>query len=81
MIHSMETIQVVLEEGLLREADRAARRLKVNRSVLVRQALRAHLDQMRRDRLERADREGYERTPDHGVEMAVWEGVATWPDE
>jgi metal-responsive CopG/Arc/MetJ family transcriptional regulator len=77
----METIQVVLEEELLRAADQAARRLKLNRSALVRQALRAHLDAMRRGELERADRAGYERQPDRAAELAVWEKVAAWPEE
>ncbi len=72
---------MVLEEELLRAADLAARRLKLNRSAFVRQALRAHLDAMRRGRLERADREGYERTPERASEMAVWERVAAWPEE
>ena len=39
----MQTIQVVLEEKLLRDADRAARRVRVNRSALIREALREHL--------------------------------------
>jgi metal-responsive CopG/Arc/MetJ family transcriptional regulator len=80
MIHRMETIQVVLEGELLRAADRAARQLKLNRSALVRQALRAHLDAIRRGQLERADREGYERLPERS-DMAVWERVAAWPEE
>ena len=77
----METIQVVIEADLLRAADRAARRLKLNRSALMRQALRAHLDAMRRGELERADRKGYERQPDTAAELGVWEKVAAWPDE
>src|SRR5262245_31777178 len=79
IIHSVETIQVVLDEDLLRAADRAARRLKVNRSMLVRQALRAHLATLARRAREDADRSGYERVPDdHG---AVWEKAAAWPEE
>jgi metal-responsive CopG/Arc/MetJ family transcriptional regulator len=77
----VQTIQVVLEEELLRAADRAARRLKLNRSAFVRQALRAHLAAMRRGRLERADREGHQREPERAAEMAGWERVAAWPDE
>ena len=81
MLHSMETIQVVLEAELLRAADRAARRLKLNRSALVRQALRAHLATLARRAQERADRVGYQRVPgDSGIE-AVWERVAAWPEE
>jgi len=77
----VQTIQVVIEADLLRAADRAARRLKLNRSALVRQALRAHLDAMRRGELERADREGYERRPELAAELAVWERAAAWPEE
>jgi len=75
----METIQVVLEEDLLRRADRAARRLKVNRSALLREALRSHLAALARRERERADRAGYERRPDRGAADAVWEKVAAWP--
>lgn len=39
----METIQVVLDSKLLRATEVAARRTKLNRSALIREALRAHL--------------------------------------
>ena len=77
----METIQIVLDAPLLRETDRAARRLKVNRSALLREALRAHLAGLARRERERADRAGYERQPDRGGADAVWEKVAAWPEE
>jgi metal-responsive CopG/Arc/MetJ family transcriptional regulator len=38
-----ETIQVVLDLKLLKATDRAAHRSKVNRSALIRDALRDHL--------------------------------------
>ena len=75
----MQTIQVVLEEQLLRAADRAARRIKVNRSALIREALREHLRRLRSRELERRDREGYERHPD--TEFAGWEKAAAWPED
>jgi metal-responsive CopG/Arc/MetJ family transcriptional regulator len=71
----------VREVELRRPADRAARRLKLNRSAFVRQALRAHLAALRLGQLERADREGYARHPDHAEELAVWEKVSAWPEE
>jgi metal-responsive CopG/Arc/MetJ family transcriptional regulator len=77
----METIQVVLEKELLRAADRAARRLSVNRSALLREALRAHLAHLARRDRERADRAGYEREPDRTGADAVWERVAAWPED
>ena len=77
----METIQVVLEAGLLKEADKAARRLKKNRSALFREALRSYLRRLeQRDREDR-DRAGFLRYPDSLDEPAVWDKVADWPDE
>ncbi len=76
----MRTRQVVIEEDLLRSADRVARRLKVNRSVLIRDALRGHLQRLRTADLERREREAYERIPDDPAEFAAWDGVAVWPE-
>ena len=77
----METIQVVMEGGLLKAADQAARRLKVNRSALIRDALREHLRRLHFRELERQEIEAYERTPDDPQEFAVWDKVAAWPKE
>ena len=77
----METIQIVLDEGLLRAADRAARKLKINRSALFREALRAHLNRLEMLEKEKRDREGYLRYPDSLDEPAVWDKVADWPEE
>jgi metal-responsive CopG/Arc/MetJ family transcriptional regulator len=77
----METIQVVMEGGLLKAADRAARKLKVNRSALIRNALREHLRRLHTRELEEQEREAYERIPDDPRELAVWDRVATWPTE
>ena len=77
----METIQVVLDAALLRAADRAAKRLKINRSALVRSALQDHLKRLDAARREMRDREGYQRRSQDDDDLAVWEGVAAWPDE
>ncbi len=77
----METIQVVLDRALLRAADRAARKLKTNRSALFREALKGHLKRLDLLERERSDREGYVRYPDLLDEPAVWDKVADWPEE
>lgn len=77
----METIQVVLEPDLLRAADRAAKKLKTNRSALFRQALRAYLKRLETTEKEARDRDGYVRFPDSLDEPGVWDRVADWPDE
>jgi metal-responsive CopG/Arc/MetJ family transcriptional regulator len=59
----MEKIQVLLDGDLLKAADRAARKLKTNRSALFRDALRAHLRRIDASEREKRDREGYERFP------------------
>lgn len=75
----METIQVVMEGPLLKAADRAARRLKLNRSALIRQAVREHLKRLRGREMERQEAEAYERIPDDPEEFAAWHKVAAWP--
>ena len=77
----METIQIVLDSELLRLADRAAKKLKTNRSALFREALRAHLKRMDLRQKEMRDREGYLRYPDSLDEPTAWDKVADWPED
>jgi len=76
----METIQVVLDSELLRATDGAARRARVNRSALVRRALREHLKRLETQNMEGRDRRGYLEHPDNPTEVAGWEQVAAWPE-
>jgi metal-responsive CopG/Arc/MetJ family transcriptional regulator len=76
----METIQVVLGSTLLRATDGAARRARVNRSALVREALRAYLKRLEVQELEARDEKGYAKNPDVPAEDAGWEQVAAWPE-
>ncbi|HSC29861.1 MAG TPA: ribbon-helix-helix protein, CopG family [Vicinamibacterales bacterium] len=75
----MQTIQIVIEKELLQATDRAARRRRMNRSALVRDALRAYLRRLAVEDRERRDRAGYAGRRDS--EFAVWDRVAAWPDE
>lgn len=77
----MATIQVVLEDELLRAADRAARRARRNRSALIREALREHLHRLQLREKEKRDRAGYESHSDASAEFAVWEKEAMWPED
>jgi len=76
----MQTVQVVIDEELLHAADSAARQIKVNRSALVRNALREYLKRLQVRDMERRDRAGYEREPDSS-ELDVWEQAAAWPQD
>ena len=77
----VETIQVVMEEELLRTIDQAARRLKVNRSALIRTALRQHLRHLKVRDSEDSDRQGYQRLPEKTSDLDPWDGVAAWPED
>jgi metal-responsive CopG/Arc/MetJ family transcriptional regulator len=77
----METVQVVLDKSLLQATDRAARRMKQNRSALVREALREHLKRLEVRSSEQRDRAGYSRQPQSREESDPWEAEAAWPAE
>lgn len=77
----METIQIVIDTKLRQAADRVAKRQKVNRSALFRDALREHLKRLRMESLEERERRGYEAHPDSEEDSVVWEREAAWPKE
>ena len=58
------------------------RRTKLNRSALIREAIRAHLKSHYdiRER-ELRDRKGYEGNPTESEELSGWEAEAIWPKE
>jgi metal-responsive CopG/Arc/MetJ family transcriptional regulator len=76
----METIQVVLDAKLLKATDLAAKRQKVNRSALIRDALQRHLKRLRELELEEQDRRGYLAKPQRAEEYRIWEDAAAWPE-
>jgi metal-responsive CopG/Arc/MetJ family transcriptional regulator len=77
----VETIQVVLDAKLLKAADAAAKRERVNRSALIREALQEHLKRLRIRDLEERDRRGYQAKPQRKEEYLPWEDAAAWPAE
>ncbi len=77
----METIQVVLDSRLLQATNQAARRTKLNRSALIRDALRVYLKRMAIRELEESDRKGYKMRPPRNGELSCWESEAAWPAE
>lgn len=79
-ISTVETIQIVLDAKLLKAADLAAKHRKVNRSALIRNALREHLKRLSELELEDKDRSGYRAHPQRSEEYRVWEDVAAWPE-
>jgi metal-responsive CopG/Arc/MetJ family transcriptional regulator len=76
----VETIQVVLDSRLLKAADIAAKRLQLNRSALIREALHQHLRRLRELELEEPDRRGDQRQLQREEECHIWEDSAAWPE-
>jgi len=77
----MATIQVVLDAKLLKAADSAAKKGKVNRSALIRKALEEHLKRLKVLDLEERDRRGYLAQPQRPDEYLGWESIAAWPKD
>jgi len=77
----METIQVVIDQKLLKATDRLAQRTKRNRSELIREALREHLRRLEIRALEDRDRHGYSAQRPTPEERVDWEAEAEWPAE
>jgi metal-responsive CopG/Arc/MetJ family transcriptional regulator len=68
-----------LDSELLRATNGAAKLARVNRSSLIREALREHLKRLRAGEIEARDRRGYRGRPDAG-DAVPWEQVASWPE-
>jgi len=62
------------------QVDRVARRLGLTRSAFTRRALRAAVDQLRVQELERRHHEGYRRKPVRRGEFDAWTREQSWPD-
>ncbi len=77
----METIQVVLDKPLLQAANRFAKKAAVNRSALIRAALRSYLKELRNRESETQERRAYAAHPQDEREIALWEKESVWPDE
>jgi len=78
---STRRVQVVLEAAQLAAADRAARRLKLNRSAFIREAVRSHLEALRVRAREDDDREGHDRVSETTADLSVWDRAAEWPKD
>ena len=75
----MKTVQMTLDAKLVRDVDKAVRRLGTTRSAFARKALRDALERIRIAELERKHREGYERLPVARGEFGIAESDRAWP--
>ena len=77
----MKTVQMTLDEDLVRSVDRAVKRIHTTRSAFTRDALRDALRRSNISRLEQHHRKGYEIHPVNKREFSIWEEEQAWGDE
>jgi metal-responsive CopG/Arc/MetJ family transcriptional regulator len=74
----MKTVQMTLDEDLLRTVDKVVKRLGTTRSSFAREALQAAVKKSRVQELEQRQREGYRRKPVKTHEFSDWETEQVW---
>ena len=77
----MRTIQMTLDDDLVKAVDRISKQLQTSRSAFTRKALREALARHNIEQLELRHRQGYERQPVTIDEFSVWENEQAWGDE
>lgn len=77
----MRTIQMTLDDDLVKAVDRISKQLHTSRSAFTRKALREALARHQLAQLERKHRLGYEQHPVDANEFSVWETEQSWGDE
>ena len=76
----MKTVQMTLDETLVKAVDSAAKKLRTTRSAFTREALRSALKEVRVRDLESKHRAGYKRKPVKRGEFSGWESEQAWGD-
>ena len=77
-IRLMKTIQMTIDESLLKQVDQTVQELKTSRSAFIRQALVQAIRQHQVRRLEERDAVGYQITPAHAGETDEWLSEQDW---
>jgi len=77
----MRTIQMTLDDDLVKRVDDIANELKTTRSAFTRDVLRKAVTQYNIRRLELKHRQGYAAHPVHEEEFSVWEKEQNWGDK
>ena len=77
----MRTIQMTLDDNLVKAVDRVSKELCTTRSAFARKALRDALVHYSLEQQEQAHRRGYERHPVSADEFSVWETEQAWGDK
>jgi metal-responsive CopG/Arc/MetJ family transcriptional regulator len=77
----MRTIQMTLDDDLVKAVDRVSKELHTSRSAFARKALRDALARYSLEQLEHKHRRGYAQHPVAANEFSIWETEQEWGDE
>ena len=77
----MRTIQMTLDDDLVKAVDRISKQLHTSRSAFTRKALREALTRHNIEQLELRHCKGYKQQPVATDEFSVWENEQAWGDE
>ena len=77
----MRTVQMTLDDSLVKRVDKMAKSMKTTRSGFTRMALQAALKDQKMRQLVEQHRKGYEKFPVEPGEFDVWEDEQAWGDE
>jgi metal-responsive CopG/Arc/MetJ family transcriptional regulator len=77
----MKTVQMTLDDELVKAVDRVVRKLHTTRSGFARKALRDALGRFSVAQMERKHRRGYETKPVATDEFGDWEPEQAWGEE
>ncbi len=77
----MKTVQMTLDEDLVKAVDKVVEKIHTTRSAFTRNALREALNKFTVSRLEHQHKQGYEMYPVAKSEFSVWEDAQEWGDK
>jgi metal-responsive CopG/Arc/MetJ family transcriptional regulator len=75
----MRPIQILMEEKELKAIDREAKRQGIDRSKLMREAVRRYLAKLVREGHEKEYLESYRRQPQDQQQLRAWARIQSWP--
>ncbi|MBA4368438.1 MAG: CopG family transcriptional regulator [Desulfobacterium sp.] len=76
----MRTVQMTLDDNLVKAVDRVSKELHTSRSAFTRKALQDALVRYKLEQQERKHRLGYEQNPVEADEFSIWKTEQAWGD-
>jgi metal-responsive CopG/Arc/MetJ family transcriptional regulator len=77
----LKTVQMTLDEDLVKKIDKVVKKLGITRSAFARDAFRAAISDIIEKKLEFKHQQGYIREPARTGEFKAWESEQVWIEE